>query len=91
MNSLANQPPGGFNKEKLQSLVQRVRFLQSQGAKEDNNPEYAQIMHFLKNLQKQQQQQQTRPGMPMDMQSPQQQQQQQQSMPQHPSPSMSSP
>ena len=32
----------------------RVRFLQSQGAKEDNNPEYAQIMNFLKNLQKQQ-------------------------------------
>ncbi|GAA5811290.1 hypothetical protein MFLAVUS_004723 [Mucor flavus] len=55
MNSLSNQPPGGFNKEKLQGLVQRVRFLQSQGAKEDNNPEYAQIMNFLKNLQKQQQ------------------------------------
>ncbi|KAL7317190.1 ATP-dependent DNA helicase Snf21 [Mucor circinelloides] len=61
MNSLPNHPPGGINKEKLQSLVQRVRFLQSQGAKEDNNPEYAQIMQFLKGLQKQQQ---TRPGMP---------------------------
>lgn len=36
-------------------LQKRVRFLQSQGAKEDNNPEYAQIMNFLKNLQKQQQ------------------------------------
>ncbi|KAI8076515.1 SNF2 family N-terminal domain-containing protein [Gilbertella persicaria] len=59
MNTLPNQPsPGGFNKEKLQSLVQRVRYLQSQGAKEDNNPEYAQIMQFLKNLQRQQQQQQ---------------------------------
>ncbi|KAI9362740.1 hypothetical protein BD770DRAFT_359584, partial [Pilaira anomala] len=55
MNSLGNHPPGGFNKEKLQGLVQRVRFLQSQGAKEENNPEYAQIMNFLKNLQKQQQ------------------------------------
>ncbi|RCH92571.1 hypothetical protein CU098_003167, partial [Rhizopus stolonifer] len=31
MNTLPNQPsPGGFNKEKLQSLVQRVRYLQSQ-------------------------------------------------------------
>ncbi|KAI9487898.1 MAG: SNF2 family N-terminal domain-containing protein [Benjaminiella poitrasii] len=77
-SSLVNHPPGGFNKEKLQSLVQRVRYLQSQGAKEDNNPEYAQIMNFLKNLQNSQQQQrqqqqqqqqqiqQTRPGMSAD-------------------------
>jgi ATP-dependent helicase STH1/SNF2 len=43
----------------------RVRFLQSQGAKEDNNLEYAQIMQFLKNLQ----QKQNRPpnGIPMDV------------------------
>ncbi|KAG1503536.1 hypothetical protein G6F54_001614 [Rhizopus delemar] len=54
MSSLTSHPQAGFNKEKLHSLVQRVRFLQSQGAKEDNNPEYAQIMNFLKNLQKQQ-------------------------------------
>jgi hypothetical protein len=27
MNSLANHPPGGFNKEKLQSLVQVTRFI----------------------------------------------------------------
>ncbi|KAI7907267.1 SNF2 family N-terminal domain-containing protein [Cokeromyces recurvatus] len=70
MNSLVNHPMGGFNKEKLQSLVQRVRYLQSQGAKEDNNPEYAQIMSFLKNLQNSQQQrqqlQQMRPGMNID-------------------------
>ncbi|KAG2230551.1 hypothetical protein INT48_009891 [Thamnidium elegans] len=67
MNSLSNQPPGGFNKEKLQGLVQRVRFLQSQGAKEDNNPEYAQIMNFLKSLQKQQQ---SRPNVNTTEQSP---------------------
>ncbi|KAG1457849.1 hypothetical protein G6F56_006523 [Rhizopus delemar] len=54
MNSLPNHPQTGFNKEKLQNLVQRVRFLQSQGAKEETHPEYAQIMNFLKNLQRQQ-------------------------------------
>lgn len=54
MNSLPNHPQAGFNKEKLQNLVQRVRFLQSQGAKEETHPEYAQIMNFLKNLQRQQ-------------------------------------
>lgn len=31
-----------------------MRFLQSQGAKEETHPEYAQIMNFLKNLQRQQ-------------------------------------
>ncbi|CEI98505.1 Putative Adenosinetriphosphatase [Rhizopus microsporus] len=78
MNSLASHPQVGFNKEKLQSLVQRVRFLQSQGAKEDNNPEYARIMNFLKNLQRQQQQQQQQQQQNQQQQLHQQQQQQQQ-------------
>ncbi|KAI8883082.1 hypothetical protein K501DRAFT_250303 [Backusella circina FSU 941] len=58
MNSYSNLPPpftaGAFNKERLQGLTQRVRFLQAQGAKEETNPEYAQIMQFLKSIQRQQ-------------------------------------
>jgi hypothetical protein len=46
--------------------------LQAQGAKEDNNPEYAQIMQFLKNLQMQSKMHQQRQSMPVaQQQSPQ--------------------
>lgn len=37
--------------------------MQAQGAKEDNNPEFAQIMQFLKNLQMQSKMQQQRQSM----------------------------
>ncbi|KAI8997113.1 SNF2 family N-terminal domain-containing protein [Pilobolus umbonatus] len=56
MSTPSNHPISGVSKEKIQALVQRVRFLQSQGAKEETNPEYAHIMQFLKNFQKQQKQ-----------------------------------
>jgi hypothetical protein len=39
--------------------------LQAQGAKEDNNAEFAQIMQFLKNLQMQSKMQQQRQAMPV--------------------------
>ncbi|KAG0183555.1 hypothetical protein DFQ29_002610 [Apophysomyces sp. BC1021] len=59
-----NMIPGNITKEKFNSLLQRARFLQSQGAKEDNHPEFAQIMHFLRNLQMQQKMQQQRQPVP---------------------------
>ncbi|KAI8582780.1 hypothetical protein K450DRAFT_226876 [Umbelopsis ramanniana AG] len=76
MNSLSPYPngaamqqgnpiPAGFTKEKLNGLVQRAKMLQAQGAKEDNNPEYAQIMLFLKNLQMQSRMHQQRQSMPV--------------------------
>ncbi|KAI9248605.1 SNF2 family N-terminal domain-containing protein [Sporodiniella umbellata] len=51
MDIPTNHPQVGFYKEKIHSLVQRARLLQSQGANKNNNPEYAQIMIFLKDLQ----------------------------------------
>jgi ATP-dependent helicase STH1/SNF2 len=38
----------------LKVLIKRVQFLQAQGAIEDTNLEYAQIMQLLKNIQRQQ-------------------------------------
>lgn len=43
--------------------------MQAQGAKEDNNPEFAQIMQFLKNLQMQSKMQQQRQSMQQTQQS----------------------
>ncbi|KAG0180872.1 hypothetical protein DFQ28_000473 [Apophysomyces sp. BC1034] len=48
-------PPGTFTKEKLNRLLQRAKFLQSHGANEENNEEFAQILRLLKNLQNLQQ------------------------------------
>ncbi|KAF7731676.1 hypothetical protein EC973_008847 [Apophysomyces ossiformis] len=56
----SNMIPGNITKEKFNSLLQRARFLQSQGAKEETHPEFAQIMQFLRNLQVQQKMQQQR-------------------------------
>jgi hypothetical protein len=56
----------------LFTIYQRAKLLQAQGAKEDNNQEFAQIMQFLKNLQmqsKMQQQRQSMPGAPPPQQS----------------------
>ncbi|CAM0136011.1 ATP-dependent DNA helicase Snf21 [Umbelopsis sp. WA50703] len=80
MNSLSPYPngsampqaspiPPGFTKERLNGLLQRAKLLQAQGAKEDNNPEFAQIMHFLKNLQMQSKMQQQRQSMQQTQQS----------------------
>lgn len=55
--------------------------LQAQGAKEDNNPEYAQIMLFLKNLQMQSKMHQQRQSMPVAPPAQQQQPSPQASMP----------
>jgi len=55
--------------------------LQAQGAKEDNNPEYAQIMLFLKNLQMQSKMHQQRQSMPVAQPAQQQQPSPQASMP----------
>ncbi|CAO3640243.1 unnamed protein product [Cunninghamella blakesleeana] len=46
--------PGNITKEKINYMLQRAKFLQSQGAREDNHPELANIMRFLKNVQNQQ-------------------------------------
>ncbi|KAI8142952.1 SNF2 family N-terminal domain-containing protein [Fennellomyces sp. T-0311] len=48
----ATMAPGNLTKEKLNSLLQRAKFLQMQGATENNNTELAQIMQFLKSLQR---------------------------------------
>lgn len=48
----------------LFTIYQRAKLLQAQGAKEDNNQEFAQIMQFLKNLQMQSKMQQQRHSMP---------------------------
>ncbi|KAF7725651.1 hypothetical protein EC973_009458 [Apophysomyces ossiformis] len=50
-----NLLPGSFTKEKLHKLLQRAKFLESQGATADNNAELAQILGILKNLQSLQQ------------------------------------
>lgn len=49
----------------LFTIYQRAKLLQAQGAKEDNNQEFAQIMQFLKNLQMQSKMQQQRQSMPV--------------------------
>ncbi|KAI9309998.1 SNF2 family N-terminal domain-containing protein [Dichotomocladium elegans] len=43
--------PGSISKEKLGELLQRAKSLQSQGATEGSDAEYARIMSVLKNLQ----------------------------------------
>ncbi|KAI9497938.1 SNF2 family N-terminal domain-containing protein [Zychaea mexicana] len=63
--------PGMFNKERMNGLVQRLTFLQRQGANEENSQEFAHIMQILRNYQAQQKLQQHR------LQQQQQQQQQQ--------------
>ncbi|KAG2186621.1 hypothetical protein INT44_002845 [Umbelopsis vinacea] len=111
MNSLSPYPngaamqqgssiPAGFTKEKLNALVQRAKMLQAQGAKEDNNPEYAHIMTFLKNLQMQSRmhqqrqpvaQQQPSPQSSMPTAMPQQRPPQQQQLQQQPTPPTNNP
>ncbi|KAH9177014.1 SNF2 family N-terminal domain-containing protein [Lactarius sanguifluus] len=59
-NQQRQQQTTAYAKERVQAIIQRAAALRSQGFTQDNNPELANLLRFISNLQSQQAQQNAR-------------------------------